>query len=88
MNLALADVNGEVLAVSQFTLCGDCRKGRRPSFTTAAKPTEAEALFERVVSLWRALGHRVSTGRFRANMDVELVNDGPVTMLLDSRRLF
>lgn len=88
MNLALAEVGGEVLAVSQFTLLGDCRKGRRPSFTAAARPEEAEELFGRVVSLLQARGHRVSTGRFRADMDVELVNEGPVTMLVDSRRLF
>jgi D-tyrosyl-tRNA(Tyr) deacylase len=88
MNRALAEVGGEVLAVSQFTLLGDCRKGRRPSFVRAARPEEAEGLFARVVSLLEARGHRVSTGRFRAEMDVELINEGPVTMLLDSRRAF
>ncbi|MBI5439968.1 MAG: D-tyrosyl-tRNA(Tyr) deacylase [Deltaproteobacteria bacterium] len=88
MNLGLAEVGGEVLAVSQFTLLGDCRRGRRPSFTKAARPEEAEALFARMVALLEAKGNRVSTGRFRANMEVDLINDGPVTMLVDSRRLF
>lgn len=88
MNLALADVGGGVLLVSQFTLLGDCRKGRRPSFTTSAPPAAAEYLYLRVAERLRALDLPVATGRFRAEMEVELVNEGPVTMLLDSRRLF
>ena len=88
MNRALSDVGGEILAVSQFTLLGDCRKGRRPSFTSAARPEQADALVQQVVSALQARGHRVATGRFRAEMEVELVNEGPVTVLLDSRRLF
>ncbi len=88
MNLSLADVGGAVLVVSQFTLLADCRKGRRPSFTGAAPPDRAEALYREVVRLIRARGVPVETGRFRAEMEVELVNDGPVTLLLDSGRLF
>lgn len=88
MNLALGDVGGEILAVSQFTLLGDARGGRRPSFITAARPAEADALYESVVALWRARGIRVETGVFGADMAVSLVNDGPVTILLDSRKLF
>jgi len=85
MNLALADVAGELLVVSQFTLLGDCRKGRRPSFVAAATPDVAERTYERFVADARALGVRVATGRFRAHMHVELVNDGPVTLVIDSR---
>jgi D-tyrosyl-tRNA(Tyr) deacylase len=88
MNLALADVGGAVLAVSQFTLFGDCRKGRRPSFTGAMEPVQAAERFEAVVARLRALGLPVETGRFRAHMDVSLLNDGPVTLLLDSRKEF
>lgn len=88
MNLALADVGGAILVVSQFTLLGDCRKGRRPSFTTSAPPEQAERLYLDLVDRLRASGHPVSTGRFRADMEVELVNEGPVTLLLDSRRGF
>lgn len=83
MNLALEDVGGAVLVVSQFTLYGDASKGRRPSFIGAALPEQAEALYERFVALLRARGVPVETGRFRAMMDVELVNDGPVTLLLE-----
>jgi D-tyrosyl-tRNA(Tyr) deacylase len=83
MNLALADVDGAVLVVSQFTLYGDASKGRRPSFVDAAPPAQAEALYERFVTLLRERGVRVETGRFRAVMEVELVNDGPVTLLLE-----
>jgi D-tyrosyl-tRNA(Tyr) deacylase len=85
MNLALADVAGELLAVSQFTLLGDCRRGRRPSFTAAAPPEQAELLYEAFVAECRRHGARVATGRFRAHMTVSLDNDGPVTLLLDSR---
>ncbi len=88
MNRALADVGGAVLAVSQFTLYGDCRKGRRPSFIEALEPVAAEKLYDAFVARLRAAGLPVETGRFRAMMDVELVNDGPVTLLLDSKRTF
>jgi D-tyrosyl-tRNA(Tyr) deacylase len=83
MNLALADVGGAVLVVSQFTLYGDASKGRRPSFVGAAPPERAEALYDRFVALLRERGVRAETGRFRALMEVELVNDGPVTLLLE-----
>jgi D-aminoacyl-tRNA deacylase len=86
MNLALADVNGAMLVVSQFTLLGDCRKGRRPSFIQAAPPDIAERLYDTFVAAVGAQGIPVATGRFRAMMQVELVNDGPVTLLLDSRK--
>jgi D-aminoacyl-tRNA deacylase len=85
MNLGLADVDGSMLVVSQFTLLGDCRKGRRPSFTGAAPPELAERLYELYVNEVRAKGLRVATGKFRANMQVALVNDGPVTLLLDTK---
>ncbi|MSP61972.1 MAG: D-tyrosyl-tRNA(Tyr) deacylase [Myxococcales bacterium] len=88
MNRALADVGGAILAVSQFTLYGDCRKGRRPSFVDALAPGPAEALYDAFVARLRASGLPVETGRFRAMMEVELTNDGPVTLLLDSKRLF
>lgn len=88
MNLALADVGGELLVVSQFTLLGDCRKGRRPSFVHAARPERADALYESFVAELRGQGFRVETGRFQEHMDVSLVNDGPVTLLLDSRKKF
>jgi D-aminoacyl-tRNA deacylase len=88
MNLALADVAGAMLVVSQFTLLGDCRKGRRPSFIQAAPPELAERLYETFVAAVGAQGIAVATGKFRAMMQVELVNDGPVTVLLDSRKRF
>jgi D-tyrosyl-tRNA(Tyr) deacylase len=88
MNLALAEVGGGVLVVSQFTLLGDARKGNRPSFVDAAGPEAASALYERFCTLLREKGLPVATGVFRATMEVELVNDGPVTILLDSKRLF
>ena len=88
MNLSIKDVGGEILAVSQFTLYGDARGGRRPSFSTAARPEQANALYEQLVAAWRAQGIHVETGRFRAEMQVSLVNDGPVTMLMDSTKLF
>jgi D-tyrosyl-tRNA(Tyr) deacylase len=88
MNLGLLDVGGAMLVVSQFTLLGDCRKGRRPSYSDAAAPELAERLYETCVELVRGQGVSVATGRFRQDMQVSLINDGPVTLLLDSRRLF
>ena len=88
MNLDLAQAGGALLVVSQFTLLGDVRKGNRPAFTAAKEPVEAERLYEKFCARARELGARVETGKFRAEMQVELVNDGPVTLLLDSTRLF
>lgn len=84
MNLGVADAGGNMLVVSQFTLYGDCRKGRRPSFVGAAPPEQAEPLYEAFIAAVRARGVLAATGRFGANMQVELVNDGPVTLLLDT----
>lgn len=88
MNRSLLDVGGAILAVSQFTLYGDARGGRRPSFIQAAPPEQGKLLYEEFVRAVAALGVRVETGVFRANMSVELTNDGPVTILLDSDKLF
>jgi D-tyrosyl-tRNA(Tyr) deacylase len=88
MNRSLLEAGGAVLCVSQFTLYGDCRKGRRPSYDRAASPDAAVTLYESFVASLRSLGVKVETGEFRAMMDVELVNDGPVTLLLDSEKLF
>jgi D-aminoacyl-tRNA deacylase len=88
MNLAVSELSRAVLVVSQFTLLGDARKGNRPSFVDAAAPDTANALYERFCARLREKGLAVAKGVFRAHMDVELVNDGPVTILLDSRRLF
>lgn len=85
MNLDVRDVGGRMLVVSQFTLLGDCRKGRRPSFVNAAEPELAEALYESFVRDVREAGVEIATGRFRTEMAVSLVNDGPVTLLLESR---
>ena len=88
MNRSLLDTRGAILAVSQFTLYGDARGGRRPSFILAAPPEQGRALYEGFVAALRALGLRVETGVFQAHMSVDLLNDGPVTILLDSGKLF
>ena len=88
MNRSVADASGAVLAVSQFTLFGDVRRGKRPSFDAAARPEQARALYEYFVERIRASGLRCETGRFQEMMEVELVNAGPVTILLDSKKLF
>jgi len=88
MNLGLLEAGGAMLVVSQFTLLGDCRKGRRPSFTEAAGPELAQTLYDAFVAAVTSQGVTVATGRFRQNMRVSLENDGPVTLLLDSRKQF
>ncbi|MBW1952192.1 MAG: D-tyrosyl-tRNA(Tyr) deacylase [Deltaproteobacteria bacterium] len=88
MHRSIQDIGGAVLLVSQFTILGDCRKGRRPSFDQAAPPQLAEELYEALVTALRAQGLPVATGRFREMMDVSLINDGPVTLLLDSKKQF
>jgi len=88
MNRSVLDIGGEILVVSQFTLFGDCRKGRRPSFTDAAPPEQAEALYEECIKRLRISGITVATGKFREMMKVFILNDGPVTILLDSKKLF
>ncbi len=88
MNRSLLDVGGDLLVVSQFTLYGDCRKGRRPGFSDAASPEIAERLYGEFVDICREKGIAVGTGRFQTEMEVNLVNTGPVTILLDSRKLF
>ena len=88
MNLSVVEIGGAVLAVSQFTLFGDVRRGKRPSFDTAARPERARELYASFVERIRALGLRCETGRFQEMMEVELVNSGPVTILLDSKKVF
>jgi D-tyrosyl-tRNA(Tyr) deacylase len=88
MNRSLADIDGEMLIISQFTLYGDCRKGRRPGFSSAAPPEIAEPLYQRFIEAVRNRQVKVATGIFQATMEVELVNDGPVTLLLDSEKQF
>ncbi len=88
MNLSIVDVKGEILVISQFTLYGDCRKGRRPSFDEAAPPDLAESLYGLFVQKVKEKGIKIETGKFRALMDVHLINSGPVTILLDSKKTF
>lgn len=88
MNLSLKEINGQVLVVSQFTLYGDCRKGRRPSFTSAAAPEMAEAFYEEFCKILSQQGVPVEKGVFGAHMEIDLINDGPVTLILDSKKTF
>ena len=88
MNRSLTDTGGQIMLVSQFTLMGDARKGRRPGFSNAASPQDAEPVYQRVIEEYRRAGANISTGIFQADMQVEHVNDGPVTILLDSKKAF
>jgi len=88
MNESLLEQNGELLIVSQFTLYGDCRKGKRPSFSSAGRPEDAEKIYNSFVECCKGYGIKVETGKFQADMKVDLTNDGPVTILLDSKKLF
>ena len=88
MNLSLKDIDGEILAISQFTLYGDCRRGRRPNFMNALGGNEAKVLYDEFIHMLKDTGVKVETGVFGAHMDVEIQNDGPVTILLDSKKVF
>lgn len=88
MNLSLKDIDGEILAISQFTLYGDCRRGRRPNFMNALGGNEAKVLYDEFIHMLKDTGVKVETGVFGAHMDVEIQNDGPVTILLDSKKTF
>ena len=88
MNLSIQDTGGEILVVSQFTLLGDARRGRRPSFINAASPEDGERLYRQMIEYLQQQGASVQSGQFQADMQVELVNDGPVTILIDSRKTF
>lgn len=88
MNLSIQDTGGEILVVSQFTLLGDARRGRRPSFINAADPTDGERLYRQMIEYLQQQGAAVQSGQFQADMQVELINDGPVTILIDSRKTF
>ncbi|AUG58159.1 D-aminoacyl-tRNA deacylase [Acetivibrio saccincola] len=88
MNVSLKDINGQLIVVSQFTLYGDCRRGRRPGFDRAARPEDAEKIYNRFIEECKKHGVKVETGKFQAMMSVEIHNDGPVTILLDSKKEF